>query len=366
YVKNVQKPPLKAALGIHAIALVQALAAESADIPPVEFGPLVSGAVSSNDLFGASPVAFVDEAVSGALLPLDPFLRRDPVVRERLEEIPLGYYTHGQSLWALPIYASPIHLHLNLDMLDGAGIKAPSAIASPGDLLAFCAQLRTRGFERPLAWGASLHALSGVFEEHGARIYDPATRRFDLSSPATLAAFGWLRELAALAAPLPSAVVESFVRQTAPLALWGQLHSAAPFRDAVLALPFKRLYAQSIGVGITRRCADPERAWRFVAGLVSPAGSRAMVKMGWVFPATRQATLASLASRPCLAPIYGQMSQTRDCPMTQMGARRLTMLNHAVGRWWEPGEGWRQSLAQAEAQLNLLEQVSQMSPEALF
>jgi len=369
YVKTVTQTPLKAALGLHAMALVQEMMDAGADLRGLELLPLDAGSCQTADIVSLQPLALRDEVEKGALLPLDPFLRSEPVVRERLEEVPLSYFTFNETVWALPIYASPLHLHMNLELLEGAGVKPPASLDTPDALLAFCRLLRTRGFSQPLAWGSSLHALSGVLDEHGARLYDHNTHRFDLSSPGVLAAFDWLRRLAQEAGqPLRggAAVVRSFSEQTAPLLLWGQLAAAPAFRRGVVALPFKRHYAPSQGMGITCRCADPERAWEVLSGLVSPAGSRAMAQMEWVFPSTRQGVLAMLSRRPDLAPIYGQMPQTRDCPTTRMGSRRVSMLAHVLGCWWAPGGGWRQTLVQAEAQLNLLEEVAQAPTEGLL
>ncbi|HRU04240.1 MAG TPA: extracellular solute-binding protein [Candidatus Brocadiia bacterium] len=277
----------------------------------------------------------------GQLVPLDPFLRQDPQVAERLLPDALDIYRHDGRVWALPIYWSPLATHVNLDAFERLGVPPPGNEWTFEDLVATCRALAQKGATRPLAWMDQFHHQASLLFALGARLYDADQQRLLLDAPQMAGAFEDLRRLAAVAgAPVrnSSDATAAFAAGQCPLLFWGMIRhpETLNFRHKAVPMPGRQnTVVASSAMAISSRCADPERAWRFVRAMFSPEAAQWTARNGWQFPPTHAGMLGVLRKHPDLLPLCQRLESVRT-EIYQLGDSRARVIREMLEGWIRP------------------------------
>jgi multiple sugar transport system substrate-binding protein len=170
--------------------------------PQPEYGRRLRVALVSErppDAFLLDDVDFPELVERGRLLDLGPYLARVGVDLARYEPAVLAIYRRGGAVYALPRGYTPLLIVYNRDLLDGAGIAAPTDDWTWDEFLAIAKRLtRDRdGDGRPDAWGAAWDRRPSVWLPWvwagGGDVLCSDGRRASgcLDAPATLAAIRW-------------------------------------------------------------------------------------------------------------------------------------------------------------------------------
>ena len=243
------------------------------------------------DVMSIHGAYFVPFAAKGALLDLEPHLRRD---REfNLADFYPGLLElcryRGQ-LYSLPRYASVYALFYNRDLFDQAGISYPDASWTWDTYLQAARKLTVRSDNPARArygcaidfWGARIYPWVWA---NGGRLIDLGTMTCTADSPAAQEALQFLVDLRRKWEVAPE-IDQSDHRITKELFKAGRvamfmsgawdvqvLKSATTLNWDVAPLPKRKVRATLLGTenyGISARTRHPEAAWQLMRFLLSP------------------------------------------------------------------------------------------------
>lgn len=341
------------------IKLAWAAEALDRDIAPLLGGPLRRASpddAATPEAYSVTPSLCADLARAGSLIPLDGYLAEDPVLAEALDELATGAFRVAGSLYAAPVYVSPLSVHLNLDALAEAGIETPMAEWGWDDMRQVAERLREKGWADPVAWSWPPAILFPLLAAQGARLGSGADRGLRLTSMRR--AFETLRDLAQTWGP-PSeskgqAAYKQFAGGAAPALLWGALPwaEAPPFRHAQIPLPGGEATPSVIfaeGIGISAAARRPELLWGMIRRrFLGPEASEALVRRGVAFPPRRASILDFIARGDgASVALYRALGRATTRHMA-LGVEKLNVLRAAVDGWWRPNTDLNELLTHAQ------------------
>jgi len=310
-------------------------------------------------------------------VPLDPWLRGTPLASPDAWIPKAGdrYRLDGRT-YALPVYASPVVLFCNLELLRRAGIKMPadrwnwSEFSSAIEALRPLCDTDVAGvfpFHRPVSFYMSFLA------QNEARVFARGGR-CGLGTDRALEAISYLRTLRRLSGGATAdgrSFVDAFLGGRSAVVMWGgtladQLSREAPFDWGWVPLPEHRaracgLHSEGlhIGSGSTRR----DEAWSFVKTCLSVSSQRALATRGMPFPA-RSGPAGRLVAGS--GPPYQRMLFEMSIGVGEehrFGAGILRLLNRSLHRVLDPDLSEQAAFALCRETCKILDGVIQARKE---
>lgn len=270
---------------------------------------------SAPDVFFLRDFDLPQFAQKEALLPLDPFIARDPAF-QRGDVYPqlLDAYTFQDTLYALPGSSTTRVLYFNTRLFDEAGVPYPTAEWTWRELLDAARRLTkrdARGIVRQYGVTFYLDSADGWLLwilQNGGRLFNAEKTRCVINAPEAREAIEFVKALSHEHHVMPGVMdqlnqdsYQLFLSQRAAMFIGGRWYTVN-FRPItrlswdVAPLPSGRRRAtplDSHGWAISSQTKHPQEAWELVKQLAGPEGVRFVIEVGDSMP-----TLRSLAQTP--------------------------------------------------------------------
>ena len=247
------------------------------------------------DVFYVDLNAYFPGAVErGALLNLDPFVAKDPVLAADLVPAIREAYSYRGSLYALTTTVGADALYFNRKMFDEAAVAYPDASWTWETLLDSARKLTRRsGDGEPSQFGYLTNAVPQEWHadwwwtwvwRFGGAITDPEETRVTIESPEAEAALRFIHELIWEARVAPNFAErragpwEEFVQERAAMIVrfpgyQNTLLKTAEFPWGIAPIPLgpagRQFMIASAGYAIAAQTEVPEAAWTFLRWLVT-------------------------------------------------------------------------------------------------
>jgi multiple sugar transport system substrate-binding protein len=310
--------------------------------------PDVVGVGGSSDPIGSL-------LLTGAVLPLDPFIKRERYDMSDFYPNSMDQYRHRNALWALPMTSNPSAMFVNRDLFARSGVALPPASWKAStwtwnDLLATSRSLTQPGTPEQMVFGTAvadnLKTPTIAVWAHGGDLFDKEFTRCTLDSPQAIEALQFISDLVVRynVNPNPAQLRVTNLQQlflTGRLGLHAQgpqlgfartLNAAKPdFQWGLAALPRAAggRYALNIGTAyaLTKQGKQPDAGWELVKFIAGPEFSRAYMGDGLAAITPRKSVMAEVLKLPDLPFGYKEIVEYGD------SLRRMPTI--AIPRWNE-------------------------------
>jgi len=269
------------------------------------------------DVMSIHGAMFVPLAAKGALLDLDPLVKKDPAFN--LPDFYPGLLRLCQwqgKLYSLPRYASVYILFYNKEMFDAAGVPYPKGSWTWDDFLAAAKRLTVKSANpADRRWGCAIDFWGARIYpwiwQNGGDVLSPDRKRCVLNSPETMGALQFLVDLkskwgvARPTQPGESRETREWFRDGKIAMLQSGAWDIQTFQESkalrweVAPLPRRKRQATLMGTenyGIAASTKHPEAAWELFKFLLSPHSQQVMAEK-----LDKQPSRQSVANGPYLA-----------------------------------------------------------------
>ena len=262
------------------------------------------------DLFHALPRDYHPFANIGALLELDPYLKKDRKLAPDVIPTILEYWARGDKRYAMPNNWSPQAIYFNKALFDKHGLKTPDQYEKEGkwtiDAYLDLARRLTSGQGDQKIWGApwvtpALDIQLAFIWPFGGDMWDKAMENALLDTPNSLEAIQFQADLSGKYGVSPTRSEESQLSRGIGGAIAAEragmeimttdvvgMLVPTTFAKGMAPMPKGRagriVRANPIGIHIMKGSKDPDAAWEYVAFQSGPESARMMLEMHLTVP----------------------------------------------------------------------------------
>lgn len=233
------------------------------------------------------------------LLPLDDLIKSTGFDADAFDKGGMKALAVDGKQYAIPYDTGPLLLFYNKDAFEKAGVAAPKPGWTVDDFEAAATALKKKGQVALASTVEDLFLEATVFSVDGGTMIDDSGK-VALDDPKTAEAVDWIAGLVkdgtATKADGADATADdnAFINGTAASVVGGPWSSLdfkakAKFKVGVTTIPSpqgaQKTYSAGSGFGISKKCSDPEAAFKAITAMTSEKTLTSLAKDGRAFPA---------------------------------------------------------------------------------
>jgi multiple sugar transport system substrate-binding protein len=259
------------------------------------------------EVFAMDAPLFMDWYSRDALLPLEPFLAKDPKFLDGIYPQTLAAYKTDKGYFGLPRDFQTIVLFYNKDMFDAAGMKYPDESWTYDDFRAAAKKLTKKGPDgKPLQWGyqADMYDIEGNMSEavwaYGGEVVSADGTKTLLG--ANLAPWKLFHDMIHVDGSVPNQ--ESLAQYGNDAFLAGKVamisfghwmvpdYNEVAFKWDVAPLPKgpagRATSINSAGFVMAKNCKNPDAGWEWIKYVLSAEGQSKLAQLGFAIPIRKE------------------------------------------------------------------------------